>query len=415
MDNIAIKAENLSKQYNIGSAGFGYTNVRDWLAETIKKPIRFPRPRLKKYKGTIWALKDVSFEIKRGEVIGVIGRNGAGKSTLLKILSRITRPTKGLASVNGRVGSLLEVGTGFHEELTGRENIYLNGAILGMKNEEITRKFDEIVMFACLGKFLDTAIKYYSSGMYLRLAFSVAAHLESEILLLDEVLAVGDAEFQKKCLAKVGNMAERGRTIMFVSHNLAAVQNFCNRSILLEKGSITGMGQTDIIINKYLKNIAALSEMPLKNRLDRQGNMKLKITEVKFIYNKRETKRFCSGDDISIDVAYEAKEEFRPTCMVFYLSIKTQQGFSLSLCQSDLSGISIDKIKKTGRLRCVLFSVPLAPGAYSGNVACEEKGDMVDWVADAFSFEVMPGNYFENGKIPAHSPVLLRQKWSVIS
>ena len=201
---------------------------------------------------TIWALKDVSFEIKRGEVVGIIGRNGAGKSTLLKILSRITEPTEGQAAIYGRVGSLLEVGTGFHPELTGRENIYLNGAILGMRRAEIERKFDEIVVFSGVEKFIDTPVKHYSSGMYLRLAFAVAAHLEPEILLVDEVLAVGDAQFQKKCLGKMADVAQAGRTVLFVSHNMGAIHHLCPRSILLEQGRIAMVGATAEVIRHYL-------------------------------------------------------------------------------------------------------------------------------------------------------------------
>ncbi|MGA7731720.1 MAG: polysaccharide ABC transporter ATP-binding protein, partial [Chloroflexia bacterium] len=203
---------------------------------------------------TIWALKDVSFEVKRGEVVGVIGRNGAGKSTLLKILSRITEPTTGRASIAGRVGSLLEVGTGFHPELSGRENIYLNGAILGMKRAEIERKFDEIVAFSEVEKFIDTPVKHYSSGMYLRLAFAVAAHLEPEILLVDEVLAVGDAQFQKKCLGKIGEVAQEGRTVLFVSHNMAAVTQLCTSGIWLRDGNLDSIGAVDTIVHRYLSH-----------------------------------------------------------------------------------------------------------------------------------------------------------------
>src|SRR5207247_905772 len=241
MSDIAIRVENLSKRYEIGAAKRRHDTLRDQLADGLKALFRNkgqPRQR----KESIWALKDVSFEIKHGEVVGFIGRNGAGKSTLLKILSRITEPTAGHAEVRGRVGSLLEVGTGFHHELTGRENIYLNGAILGMKKAEIDRKFDEIVDFSGVEKFIDTPVKHYSSGMHVRLAFAVAAHLEPEILLVDEVLAVGDAAFQKKCLGKMGDVAKKGRTVLFVSHNMAAVTRLCPKAILLDNGSIALSG-----------------------------------------------------------------------------------------------------------------------------------------------------------------------------
>ena len=227
MSDIVIRVDSLSKQYRIGGKQEGYRTLRDTLTETFVSPFRRARKLLRGHAygaaeldEIIWALRDISFEVKRGEVVGIIGRNGAGKTTLLKILSRITEPTEGYAEIHGRVGSLLEVGTGFHPELTGRENIYLNGAILGMKKAEIERKFDEIVDFAEIEKFIDTPVKHYSSGMYVRLAFAVAAHMEPEILLVDEVLAVGDAAFQKKCLGKMGEVAEGGRTVLFVSHNM---------------------------------------------------------------------------------------------------------------------------------------------------------------------------------------------------
>lgn len=268
MSNIAIRVEHLSKQYQIGSLNgdrrFGYKSLRDTLADAFTSPFRRARALLRgqaygasEMNETIWALKDVSFEVKRGEVVGIIGRNGAGKSTLLKILSRITEPTGGEVAIYGRIGSLLEVGTGFHPELTGRENIYLNGAILGMRRAEIKRQFDEIVAFAEVEKFIDTPVKHYSSGMYLRLAFAVAAHLEPEILLVDEVLAVGDAQFQKKCLGKMGDVAEQGRTVLFVSHNMAAIRTLCQRGILLNAGQVAHDGDISLSLLKYMDHAAS--------------------------------------------------------------------------------------------------------------------------------------------------------------
>ncbi len=241
MSDIVIHAAGLSKLYHIGPRE-KYKSLRDVMANPFRR-----KPPIE----TIWALKDVSFEIKQGEVVGIIGRNGAGKSTLLKILSRITEPTEGYADITGRVGSLLEVGTGFHPELTGRENIYLNGAILGMKRAEITNQFDAIVAFAEVEKFIDTPVKHYSSGMYVRLAFAVAAHLEPEILLVDEVLAVGDTAFQKKCLGKISNIAHQGRTVLFVSHNMAVIEALCPRTIVLEASRVTFDGATTNAIHQY--------------------------------------------------------------------------------------------------------------------------------------------------------------------
>ena len=256
-----ISVENLSKQYDLGVIGTG-TLSRDlnrWWARVRKQPDPYTRigqrDAFERIGESILALDDVSFQVQQGEALGIIGRNGAGKSTLLKILSRVTAPTNGVIKIKGRIGSLLEVGTGFHPELTGRENVYLNGAILGMKKAEVTRKFDEIVDFAGVKKFIDTPVKRYSSGMYVRLAFAVAAHLESEILIVDEVLAVGDAEFQKKCLGKMGDVAGEGRTVLFVSHNMSAVKHLCNNAIVLKKGQILFYGGVTEAIDLYLSRI----------------------------------------------------------------------------------------------------------------------------------------------------------------
>ncbi len=272
MSEIVIRAENLGKRYRLGERE-RYLALRDLLTRAALAPARllFPRnpsssngvrrngDRSNGNRSHLWALKDATFEVRQGEVVGLIGRNGAGKSTLLKILSRITKPTTGWAEIYGRVGSLLEVGTGFHPELTGSENIYLNGAILGMSKREITRKFDEIVAFAEVEKFIDTPVKHYSSGMYVRLAFSVAAHLEPEILLVDEVLAVGDASFQKKCLGKMGQVSREGRTILFVSHNMAAVKALCSRAVLMKDGSIAASGSVADVVDDYLSGAAQVA------------------------------------------------------------------------------------------------------------------------------------------------------------
>ena len=259
MSDVAIRAEGLSKKYHIGGKQTPYKTLRESLVDTLTGPFKTLGSALRgqpsqSQDDIIWALKDLSFEVKHGEVIGVIGRNGAGKSTLLKILTRITEPTEGLAEIHGRVGSLLEVGTGFHHELTGRENIYLNGAILGMKKAEIERKFDEIVEFSEIERFLDTPVKHYSSGMYVRLAFAVAAHLEPELLLVDEVLAVGDVQFQNKCLGKMNSIAREGRTVLFVSHNMGAMLSLCNRGVLLERGQLVAYSTIEEAVNLYLNS-----------------------------------------------------------------------------------------------------------------------------------------------------------------
>src|SRR3990167_6355368 len=301
MSDIAIRVEGLGKLYRIGKRERYYT-LRDSLAQSLVAPFRRlfqtgdgrqttaassvlgPRSSVNGRATTIWALRDVSFEIKQGEVVGVIGRNGAGKSTLLKILSRITEPTEGYAEIHGRVGSLLEVGTGFHPELTGRENIYLNGAILGMKKREIERKFDEIVAFAEVEKFVDTPVKHYSSGMYLRLAFSVAAHLQPEILLVDEVLAVGDVEFQKKCMGRVEKIADEGKTVVVVSHNMSTVKALCSQAILLESGTIKVVGTVDAVVAEYLSAKVDAAEKVLSDHdHDVGGGSAIRVKRIRLL------------------------------------------------------------------------------------------------------------------------------------
>lgn len=278
MSDIAIKVENLSKLYHIGEGGSGryrYKSLRDVLSNPLRRLAK------SRSDDTIWALKDVSFDIKQGEVVGIIGRNGAGKSTLLKILSRITEPTKGHAEIHGRIGSLLEVGTGFHPELTGRENIFLNGAILGMKRAEIIKQFNAIVAFAEVEKFIDTPVKHYSSGMYVRLAFAVAAHLEPEILIVDEVLAVGDAQFQKKCLGKMEQVAKKGRTVLFVSHNMNAIHDLCNRCILIDEGQLMRDGNPQEVTRDYILNLTSRKSLAAFRM--KAGEPPLEICEVAMV------------------------------------------------------------------------------------------------------------------------------------
>jgi lipopolysaccharide transport system ATP-binding protein len=282
MSDVVIQVEELSKRYRIGGQRVAYGTLRDTIASAVQASVNALRRRgLENRQTDFWALRDVSFEVRRGHVLGIIGPNGAGKSTLLKILSRITRPTAGRAIVRGRVGSLLEVGTGFHPELTGRENIYLNGAILGMSKGAIDRKFDEIVEFAGVEPFLDTPVKRYSSGMYMRLGFAIAAHLEPEILIVDEVLAVGDAVFQKKCLGKMGKVAQEGRTVLFVSHNLVAVQGLCNWVIRLDHGHVTGEGHPARVVTEYLQTaFSSLTQQEWDDCATAPGNEQVRLHRV---------------------------------------------------------------------------------------------------------------------------------------
>ena len=315
MSNPAISIENLSKRYTIGHQRANGDGMRHAIESAMRAPLAWLRSsRQKKLRQVdFWALKDVSFQIKQGEVVGIIGRNGAGKSTLLKILSRITVPTEGRIRIDGRIASLLEVGTGFHQELTGRENIFLNGAILGMTRAEIIRKFDEIVEFSGIEEFLDTPVKRYSSGMYVRLAFAVAAHLEPEILIVDEVLAVGDAAFQKKCLGKMASFAQSGRTVLFVSHNMEAIRTLCQRGIWLKDGRLHKDGKADEIVEDYFNSIA--NEISFSCANPDYGLIIQKVA----LKNDRgeESGQFRPGEDLIVEISYDAQKRIeRPDCRV---------------------------------------------------------------------------------------------------
>jgi len=305
MSDVAVRVEGLSKLYRLGQY-VGYSTFRESLVNVLRAPFRRSRPASAEQEYEhIWALKNVSFEIKQGDVVGIIGRNGAGKTTLLKILSRITNPTEGYAEIYGRVGSLLEVGTGFHPELTGKENIYLNGAVLGMKKREIDRKFDEIVDFSGVEKFISTPLKRYSSGMQVRLAFAVAAHLEPEILLVDEVLAVGDAEFQKKCLGKMGDMAGGGRTVLFISHNMLSLQNLCTRGILLESGQVTLDDSINKAISKYLDLGREYSgEISWASPDEAPGNERARLKAVRVVSEGQTTGMVDIDKEFRIEIDY---------------------------------------------------------------------------------------------------------------
>jgi lipopolysaccharide transport system ATP-binding protein len=396
MTDLAVRVENLSKLYRIGQRDTHKT-LRDVLAQAIVQPIhKFQL--LTKGNGktqttpdNFWALKEVSFEIKRGEVVGIIGRNGAGKSTLLKILSRITEPTTGRVEGYGRVGSLLEVGTGFHPELTGRENVYLNGAILGMKRAEIDRKFDEIVAFAEIEKFLDTPVKRYSSGMYVRLAFAVAAHLEPEILIIDEVLAVGDAAFQKKCIGKMSEVAGQGRTVLFVSHNMGVVQMLCSRAILLRHGAVIADDTVGGVVATYLKILEEMATQDLRTRTERRGKGQIRLTGIDISAN--------GGSPTNILVTG------CPAHFIFYLT-SAQSGLSCSFTIYDQLGQPVtyfdsalhskdDVVDPQGEANflCKIDELPLMPGRYRINAAIMCDGEIQDHLEGATFFEVEPGNF----------------------
>jgi ABC-type polysaccharide/polyol phosphate transport system ATPase subunit len=360
MTDVAIRCEGLAKQYRIGERE-SYKALRDVLTDAFASPFRRFRSALRRSsngsgsaeKPTIWALNNVSFEIKRGEVVGIIGRNGAGKSTLLKILSRITEPTRGYAEITGRVGSLLEVGTGFHPELTGRENIFLNGAILGMRKSEIARKFDEIVAFAEVEDFIDTPVKRYSSGMYVRLAFAVAAHMDTEILLVDEVLAVGDLSFQKKCLGKIGDVAQKGRTVVLVSHNMASVESMCSHGLLLERGELALEGPISEVVQQYTKRIGSLGQSS-----GNRGPMGFDSIKLQF-----SGERLGSWSACSIEAEFYTKTPlFR--CFVNLVVDDLQDRHCIHL-RTDYDGLFPDFSVGRFRIKVDLDSLNLEAGTYS--------------------------------------------------
>ncbi|MFW6183120.1 MAG: ABC transporter ATP-binding protein [Chloroflexota bacterium] len=396
MSALAIQATGLSKEYHIGGLAEDFDRLSDQLLHMVTAPARRAGKMLRgqaasaaELDETIWALKDISFEVNHGEVVGVIGRNGAGKSTLLKVLSRITDPTKGEALLYGRVGALLEVGTGFHPELTGRENVFLNGAILGMRKYEIEQRFDEIVAFAELDKFIDTPVKHYSSGMYVRLAFSVAAHLEPEILLVDEVLAVGDIAFQRKCLGKMDDVAQEGRTVLFVSHNMSLVQNLCERGLFLEDGAIVADGPIDDAVDAYLQSLEQAQLESLVTRTDRKGEGKAHVVNIEFSDDHaRPTGVLKTGSPAHFH--FEVDETLPDLMLAF--SIYDHLGHPVAHFKSKHRGArdTVDAQRRR-RFTCEMDELLLLPGHYHLNVSLIGDNRLQDFVEGAISFDVADG------------------------
>jgi lipopolysaccharide transport system ATP-binding protein len=403
----AILVDDLRKCYKLGSSGrrAGYRTLRESLAALPRLAIRARRDRpAPGLEGDFWALRGVDLEVNPGEVVGIIGRNGAGKSTLLKILSRITRPTTGRVELRGRVGSLLEVGTGFHPELTGRENIFLNAAILGMKRAEVARNFDEIVAFAEVEKFLDTPVKHYSSGMYVRLAFAVAAHLETEILLVDEVLAVGDAEFQRRCTDKMRSVSRSGRTVLFVSHNMPSVEHLCNRCILLSGGTIEADGETSRVLAVYNQGVGGALG-PVASLEDHEGRTldstpSMSQVEVGPGRGGAGTRTILMGDDIEIKVKFEVKERLQAG-VTFGVVVKNSRNSSLfGINNLVIPSPALDRPIRRGEVSCRLVRPPLMPGSYSLDLFLGTRGHNFDVVLDACRFEVLPTDHFGSGRLP---------------
>ncbi len=400
MSKPVIKASGLSKEYLIGARERRKETFREMLMSAAAAPFK----RFGRLSGhasedeRIWAVKDVSFEVKEGEILGLIGRNGAGKSTLLRILSRITTPTTGQGEIRGRVGSLLEVGTGFHPELTGRENVFLNGTILGMSRSEIRKKFDEIVDFSGVEAFLDTPVKRYSSGMAVRLAFSVAAHLETEVLLVDEVLAVGDAEFQRKCLGKMSDVANSGRTIIFVSHNMAAIENLCTRGILLERGETILDASVDMVLSKYLSIQSAFvgTNVPLVAN----GHDALRLVQILARNAEGQiASAFATGRDIQLCAEFRSDGlNSIPVDLAFFVA--NSAGVLLYKCYSALQTRDKLELDGSGEIRCLIRAPRLVPDDYSVGLMVASNGDVICRLDRVLTLHVQPADVYGTGKLP---------------
>ena len=425
MSQNALRLEKIGKQYHIGRKQSGHRSLQDLVTETFVSPFRRAGRLLAgqattaaDLDETFWALRDVSLEVNHGEIVGIVGRNGAGKSTLLKILSRITEPTEGCGEIYGRVGSLLEVGTGFHPELSGRENLFLNGAILGMRKVEIERKFDEIVAFAEIDKFIDTPVKHYSSGMYVRLAFAVAAHLEPEILLVDEVLSVGDAAFQKKCLGKMSEVSRAGRTVVFISHNMAAVENLCNRGILLEEGRVTFSGDMKETVDRYLHGISGHAGDSRSHIIDLTSaagrppkcTPLLKRLELFTDQDRPVNGGLRMGSALKACIYFDLEE---PTS-----SLNACLAFDSLFGQRVFTAHSLFEPQRAWGERvgeqvfvCEIPSLTLVPGEYRVKVALDIQNCERDYVEDAARLTILESDYYGTGRVPWNGIFVLKHRW----
>jgi len=418
-----IEIQNVSKQYLLGEAAGIYGSLREALTSAVRNSFRGMVPGSRSSeKGNsrreFWALQDISLDIEKGDTVAIIGSNGAGKSTLLKILSRITDPTGGQVIVRGRMASLLEVGTGFHPELTGRENIYLNGSILGMRKEEIDAKFEEITNFAGIGKFLDTPVKRYSSGMYVRLAFSIAAHLDPEILVVDEVLAVGDVAFQKKCLGKMAEACQQNRTVLFVSHNLAAVEALCNKGLVLQHGRAVFSGTAKEAIQFYLQNVSGEGApssshiVDLSKAAGRVAKYRPQLKRVE-LYTENDqplTGEFPVGGPLKAIITIGLEEP----CTSFDASIAfdTTSGQRICTAHSAYEPSRVHEERQGEQVFiCQIPSLPLLPGEYRVGVGLDIAGYEVDWVDDAARISVIKSDFYGTGIVPTRGTFLLQNRW----
>jgi lipopolysaccharide transport system ATP-binding protein len=424
LSDIAIKVEGLSKLYQLGAIGTGNlgTDITRWWASVRGKEDPFAKLAVsndRSQKATtdfVWSLRDLNFEIKKGDAVGIIGKNGAGKSTLLKILSRTTNPTTGKVKINGRVASLLEVGTGFHGDLTGRENIFMNGAILGMSRSEITSKLEEIIEFSGVAGYIDTPVKRYSSGMYVRLAFAVAAHLEPDILIVDEVLAVGDAEFQKKCIGKMQDVnSKEGRTLLFVSHNMAAVERLCNMAIVLKDGSIFSQGPTKESLRHYFSFTMDNIVKDITQRTDRVGNGFIKVMQIGMFGEAGiPTTTLFSGENVTIHLKYECKQ----VCRYLNVSVglRNENDHPIFNHHNRLNQQDFGVIDKDGTFVFKINRLPLPASTYRLTYSIYDemgRGECIDSLKDALEFQVMDGKYYLANETPptTHATILVDAHW----
>jgi lipopolysaccharide transport system ATP-binding protein len=416
MTQLAVSVHQLSKQYRIGEVD-SYPMLREALTRAVSAPLRRLRSLASGEKGrsgppTMWALRDVDLEVEQGEVIGIIGPNGAGKSTLLKILAGITEPTRGYADIYGRVGCLLEVGTGFHLELTGRENVFMNGALIGMRRHEIVQKFDEIVEFSEIGEFLDTPVKRYSSGMYMRLAFAIAAHLEPEILIVDEVLAVGDVAFQKKCLGKMSDVATEGRTVIFVSHSMSSVLSLCTTAALLEEGSVAFRGSPQEAAARYLQSNSLVETVALEDRIDRSGDGSARFTSVQ-LESTDPDGVIRSSSCLKLTIGYRSERPLRNARFVAYVDDQSEAG--VFVLDSESAGGLPEILAPSGTVECTTAPINLTPGRCRVHMTLMKGGAEVDFVKFVTAFDVESDDFFGTGKVPDREWVmcLIRNSWSV--
>ncbi|MBK6621186.1 MAG: ABC transporter ATP-binding protein [Saprospirales bacterium] len=422
MSDIAIRIENLSKQYRLGRVGtgtLGHDLNRWWHYIRGKEDpyLKIGEVNDRAHRGKseyVWALRDISFEARQGEVLGIIGRNGAGKSTLLKILSKVAGPTKGRVMAKGRIASLLEVGTGFHPELTGRENIFLNGALLGMTKQEVSRKLDEIVDFAGVERYLDTPVKRYSSGMTVRLGFAVAAFLEEEILIVDEVLAVGDAEFQKKAIGKMQEVSSGGgRTVLFVSHNMESIQQLCSKALILEMGTMKFMGSSLEAIDQYLDSEEEKPLQPLYFRQDRKGRNGFKFSKLEFFDTSGKLiTKVTTGQKLSVLISYETKIELEN--IIVRALFLNKKGENVFVCNNYHSQKPFATIPIKGAFKLHIPKFPLPAGTYYIHLQCLSNMEIEDEIEFASKFEVEGGDFFGTGKIPKIKvQTYIDHEWSI--